>query len=117
MNINVYHHFPPNHEQSQILKQINIKLDLIMSKVDDLSTQVDALQASVDVLQAKVQAFEDAQAATIAGLNKVIADLQAQIAASGTPEALQAVLDKVTAIKADVESTVVPDPPPTASKA
>jgi predicted nucleic acid-binding Zn-ribbon protein len=109
ITVNHYHHFPHEEHNSSILNQINTKLNLIMSKATELQEQVTELQVSVDTLQAKVQAYEDAQDGTIAGLNQVISDLTDQVAASGSPAELQAVLDQVVALKADVESTVVPD--------
>lgn len=80
-----------------------------MSKATELQEQVELLQASVDAEQAQIAALLEGQQVTITQLESVIADLEAQVAATGSPADLQAVLDKVVAIKADVESTV-PDP-------
>jgi hypothetical protein len=64
-----------------------------------LSAKVDALQVALDVEQAQI-------AAAIDGLSATIADLQAQLADGATPEAVQAIIDKVEAVKADLEGTV-----------
>ena len=70
-----------------------------MASIQELSDKVDALQVSLDEEQAAIQAAID-------GLNATIVDLQEQLAAGATPEAIQAVLDKVEAVKSDLEGTV-----------
>ena len=65
-------------------------LEVTVAKIDELNAKVDALQASVDTKQ---QAIADA-----------IAALKAQIGGA-SDEALQAVIDKLSATQADVEST------------
>lgn len=70
-----------------------------MASIEELSAKVDALQVSLDEEQAAITAAID-------GLNQTIVDLQAQLAEGATPEAIQAVLDKVEAVKADLEGTV-----------
>lgn len=72
----------------------------IMGQIEDLTSQVDDLQASIDTKQAAI-------ASAIAAFEQTIADLQAQIAAGSvaTPAQLQAISDKLTAAKADLEST------------
>jgi len=72
---------------------------IIMEKLDELSAKVDALQVSLD-------AEQEAIAAAINGLSATIVDLQAQLADGATPEAVQSIIDKVDAIKADLEGTV-----------
>lgn len=69
-----------------------------MATIAELSAKVDDLQVSLDAEQQKI-------ADAIAALNLVIADLQAALAGAATPEAIQAVADKVDAVKADLEST------------
>lgn len=72
----------------------------------DLSAQVDDLQASLDAEKAKI-------ASALDGLEATIVVLQAQVASGNpAPAAIQAISDKITAIKADLEGTsLVPDPP------
>jgi len=56
---------------------------------------------------------EQAQiAAAIDGLSATIVDLQAQLADGATPEAVQAIIDKVDGIKADLEGTVADEVAP-----
>jgi prefoldin subunit 5 len=71
----------------------------IMASIQELSAKVDELQVSLDQEQAAI-------AAAIDSLNQTIVDLQEQLAAGATPEAIQAVIDKVVAVKADLEGTV-----------
>ena len=70
-----------------------------MASIQELSAKVDELQVSLDNEQAAI-------AEAIDGLNQTIVDLQEQLAAGATPEAIQAVIDKVVAVKADLEGTV-----------
>lgn len=72
----------------------------IMASVQELTDLVDGLQVSVDALQAQV-------ATTITALDATIADLQDQLANGATPAQVQALVDKLTATKADLESTQV----------
>lgn len=74
-------------------------IKIIMEKLNELSTKVDALQVALDAEQAQI-------AAAIDGLSATIVDLQAQLAAGVTPDAVQAIIDKVQNIKADLEGTV-----------
>jgi hypothetical protein len=74
----------------------------IMATIAELSEKVDELQASLDAEQEKI-------AAAIGALKQTIADLQAVLAEGATPEAIQAVVDKVDAIKADLEATDLGD--------
>lgn len=69
-----------------------------MATIAELSAKVDELQVSLDAEQQKI-------ADAIAALKQVIADLQAIVDGAATPEAIQAVVDKVDAVKADLEST------------
>lgn len=63
----------------------------------ELSAQVDDLQASLDVEQEKITAAVDA-------LNATIKDLQDQIA-NGSAADIQAISDKLTGIKTDLEGS------------
>ena len=74
-----------------------------MPTLQELSAKVDELQVSLDEEQVAIQAAID-------GLAAVAADLQTQldaaIAAGGTDADRQALLDKVNAIKGDLEATI-----------
>jgi hypothetical protein len=70
-----------------------------MPTLQELSTKVDELQTSLDEEQVAIQAAIDA-------LNTTITDLQAQVTSGGTEADRQAVLDKLTAIKTDLEGTI-----------
>lgn len=69
-----------------------------MATIAELSEKVDELQVSLDVEQQKI-------ADAIAALNLVVVDLKASLEGAATPEAIQAVVDKVDAVKADLEAT------------
>lgn len=87
----------------------------LKAKVEELQTSVDLEQQQVADLLAEKEATNTALKADIVTLNEVIATLQGQVADGGTPEERQAVLDKIIAVKDDVESTVAgttPPPPP-----
>jgi len=83
------------HENKITSKQI----EQIMASIQELSAKVDELQVSLDLEQ-------EAVSNAIAGLTQTIADLQEQLANGVTPEAVQAIIDKVEAVKADLEGTV-----------
>lgn len=74
-----------------------------MPTLQELNAKVDELQGSLDAEQVAIQAAID-------GLTAVAADLQTQldaaIAAGGTDADRQALLDKITAIKTDLEATI-----------
>ena len=65
----------------------------------DLSAQVDDLKGSVNTLQKKIITATDS-------LDSTIKDLQDQIESGNTAD-IQSIYDKLTAIKADLESTDV----------
>lgn len=67
---------------------------------------IQELNAKVDELQTALDAEQEAINAAINSLNTTITDLQALVAAGGTEAERQAVLDKLNAIKADLEATV-----------
>jgi len=110
------------------LSQINHKLDLIMANNQELQALVVELQATVDAEQAQITALQEANAALVAAqqtqieaqgaqitsLEAVIADLQAQIEAGASPAQLQEAVDALTAIKADIASTVPDEQAPEA---
>ena len=72
----------------------------IMASVQELQDLVSGLQVSVDTLQEKVTT-------TISTLDATIADLTDQLANGATPAQVQALVDQLTATKADLESTQV----------
>lgn len=79
----------------------------------ELSALVDQLQAAVDTEQQEVADLLAEKEATIVSLNanvvtlgETIVALEAAVAAGGTEAERQAILDKLVAVKADIESTV-----------
>lgn len=70
-----------------------------MASIQQLNDKLDELQVSLDNEQAQIL---DA----IAALEQTILDLQAIVADGGTEAERQALLDKMDAIKADLESTI-----------
>lgn len=79
-------------------EEVTLKLNIIMSKIEELSQKVDELQVVVDSKQEQVALAISALEATIASLNALLSE-------GATPEQLQAVIEKVEVVKADVEST------------
>lgn len=77
-----------------------------MPTIEELSAKVDEVQASLDAEQQQVADLLAEKNSTIETLNGVVADLQQQLADGGTTEQRQAVLDKLNALKADLEATV-----------
>lgn len=100
-NINIYAN---DRKLIELLKSCNLKLDNIMATIQDLTAQVDELQAALDAEQQQI-------ADAIAALQQTITDLQEMVADGGTAEERQALSDKLTAIKADLEATVNNEPP------
>lgn len=80
----------------------------IQDVADSLQTSLDEEQQQVADLLAEKDATNAALQANIVTLNETITTLQGQLADGGTTEDRQAVLDKLTALKADLESTVAP---------
>lgn len=85
--------------------RLHRQLGHVMATIQELNDKLDSLQSDLDAEQAQIQAALDAQAA-------LIAELQAQVAAgsAATPEQLQSVIDRITAISSDLKSTI-PDAP------
>lgn len=79
-----------------------------MSKITDLQNEVVALTEAVNVEQEQIALLLEGQGNTIAALNATITDLKAQLAESGSPAEIQAVIEQLEAIKTDVESTITP---------
>ena len=71
-----------------------------MSKIDELAAEVAKLQVSVDTTQEKVLV-------AVSGLKATIASLEALLAEGASAEQIQAVIDAVKVVSADVESTEV----------
>lgn len=94
IHINVYI-YPQNGDNNSI----NLKLDEIMATIQELTAQVDDLQVALDAEQQQI-------ADAIAALNQSIADLTALVAEGGTAAERQALADKLTAIKTDLEGTI-----------
>lgn len=69
-----------------------------MATVKELTVQVDELQASLDHEQEQIKAAIDKLQATID-------ELTANISSGGTVEERQALADKLTGIKTDLEAT------------
>lgn len=69
-----------------------------MASIQELSAKVDELQVDLDAKQEQI-------ASALASLQQTVTDLQAQLADGGTPEDRQAVLDKLNAVIADLQST------------
>lgn len=93
-------------DNSEVLNQINKKLDKIMALIDDLNAKVVELQEALDTEQAQIKTLVDGQNVTIAGLNAQVTELQGMLADGATPTQLQAVIDNLNTIKTDLEGTV-----------
>jgi len=79
-----------------------------MASLQELNDKVTELQAAVDAEQAQIAELLATNASVIVDLNTQITALQEQLAGAATPEAIQAVIDGLNSIKADVEGTVAP---------
>lgn len=79
-----------------------------MPTLQELSNQVDELQTALDAEQQQVADLLAEKNSTIETLGNTITELEALVAAGGTEEERQAVLDKLTSLKNDLESTVAP---------
>lgn len=77
-----------------------------MPTLKEIQDLADGLQVSLDAEQARVTELLAEKDTTITTLNQTIADLIAQQADGGTAEERQAVIDKLTALKTDLEATV-----------
>lgn len=83
-------------------------LQELNAKVDELTQSVNNEQQQVADLLAEKETTNQALQANIVTLNETIATLEGQIADGGTAEERQAIVDKLTALKEDIESTVAP---------
>lgn len=84
------------------------KLSDIQALADSLQVKLDAEQQQVADLFAAKDADNAAKQVIIDGLNTTIETLTEQVADGGTTEERQAVVDKLTALSADLEATVAP---------
>jgi predicted nucleic acid-binding Zn-ribbon protein len=88
------------------LRELVIIKDLlrhIMTKLDDLNQKVTDLQTALDAEQEQIQT-------AIASLQQTITDLQGQLGGAATDTELQAVIDRLDAVKTDLAGTI-PDAP------
>jgi DNA-binding MarR family transcriptional regulator len=83
-----------------------------MPTLAEISAKADELQTALDAEQQQVATLLAEKDATIATLGETITELEAQIVDGGTTEERQALLDKLIALKDDLESTVTPPEPP-----
>lgn len=79
-----------------------------MPTLAEISAKADELQIALDAEQQQVADLLTQKETAIAALTQANADLQLLVADGGTAEERQAVLDKLNAAKADLESTVAP---------
>lgn len=75
-----------------------------MATLEEISAKVDELQAALDAEQEQIAILISAKDAAIAGLNESIAALEAMVAEGGTAQARQTVVEKIEAVKADLEA-------------
>jgi len=75
-----------------------------MATLEEISAKVDELQAALDAEQEQIAILISAKDAAITGLTESIAALEAMVAEGGTAEARQAVVEKIEAVKADLEA-------------
>jgi hypothetical protein len=75
-----------------------------MATLEEISMKVDELQAALDAEQEQIAILISAKDAAITGLTESIAALEAMVAEGGTAEARQAVVEKIEAVKADLEA-------------
>lgn len=101
-NLDVAQRFRLVQEQSQELKTLIEQQRFYLmegsSLNDRLNTKADEMQKSIDDAQDAVQKKIDKD-------NAIIAELQGQVANGLTPEQAQALLDKMTASRDDIQTT------------
>jgi hypothetical protein len=76
-----------------------------MATLEEISMKVDELQAALDAEQEQIAILISAKDAAITGLTESIVALEAMVVEGGTAEARQAIVEKIAAIKADLEAT------------
>lgn len=77
-----------------------------MASLAEIKALQEQTQVSLDAEQARVAELLAEKDATIATLGTTITSLEALVAAGGTEEQRQAILDGLTTLKADLEATV-----------
>lgn len=95
-------------DNTEVLHEIKQLKKFIMATQAELAAKIAQLQETVDTEQQEVSN-------ALGALTTEIEALKATIAANGTPEEIQANLDAMDAIIADVKTTIpnLPDPEPT----
>lgn len=76
-----------------------------MATLQELQDKVVELQASVDAEQQQVADLLAQNQVTVDALNEQITALTAQLDAAADPAEIQAVIDGLEAVKADIETT------------
>ena len=99
MAIVINNYYGDSQQTIDLLTNIQNQNLQIMATIQEITAKVDQLQISLDNEQAAITA-------AISGLQQTITDLQASIVSGGTAAERQAVLYKLTAITADLESTI-----------
>lgn len=93
-------------ELADKVAEVAAVVDAEQQEVADAIAARDAAIAERDAAIAEKDQVIATQVAAIEALNQTIADLEAQLANSASPEQLQAAVDSLNAIKADLEATV-----------
>lgn len=99
-NFHIYQ-YPKN-----LFSTLTLKLNKIMATISDLEVKISELQATVDAEQAQIEILVNGQTQTIAALEAQIVELEAMLSTAPTPEQIQAVVDGLEVIKADISGTI-----------
>lgn len=95
-------------------ESFNKKLDVIIQKLNAMALTVADLTAKLDALQTVVDEEQQEISNALGALTTEVAALKEIIAAGSDQAALQAGIDKIDAIIADVKATIpnLPEPEP-----
>lgn len=118
--IHIHNHFPSAQQDPEIktlLRQIMANIQDLQAKVSELELSNNQMKQTLDAEQAQIQELLNTNAQVVATLTEQKATLQAQVdellAAGGTPENLQAVINSIDAVismskttREDLEQTV-----------
>lgn len=103
--------------QTQKLNKIMGQLEDLQQQSVDFKTKITELQASVDLEQEQIKSLLDTNAQVVSDLTTRNTELEALLANSPDPVALQAVIDSnketidsIATTKADIEGTVADQP-------